>query len=85
MAKIRRSTRKDKKWMVKSPSGKTVHAGAKGYSTTAGTKRGDSYCARSYGQTKGGKWSPNALARAMWGCIGKKSYKGKRKKIGDDY
>ena len=31
------------------------------------------------------KWTPNALARKMWGCIGKKSYKNKAGKIGGRY
>ena len=31
---------------------KTVRYGAKGYSIAPGTSKGDSYCARSYGQMK---------------------------------
>lgn len=29
---LKPSTRKDKKWMIQTPSGKTVHFGSKGYS-----------------------------------------------------
>lgn len=53
MSKIMRSTRKNKKYMVKY-KGKTIHFGAKGYKIKPGTKAGDSYCARSYG-IKGAK------------------------------
>lgn len=84
MAKIRRSTRKGKKWMVRSPSGKMIHAGAKGYTIAPMTKKGDSYCSRSYGIPTKSKWTPNALARYMWGCVGKKSVK-KGGKIGGEY
>ena len=38
---------------VKTKTGtKTVRYGAKGYSISPGTKKGDSYCARSAGQMK---------------------------------
>lgn len=85
MSRIRRSTRKGKKWMV-TKNGKTIHAGAKGYKIAPGTKKGDNYCARSSG-IKGatGSMTPNGLARAMWGCVGKKSYKRKAKRKGDRY
>jgi len=85
MSTIRRSSRKGKKWTVKSPTGKTVHAGAKGYTISPGTRKGDRYCARSSGIPTPSKWTPNALARKMWGCIGKKSYKNKAGKIGGRY
>jgi hypothetical protein len=39
----------DKKWNTKC-SGKIVSHGAKGMRIYPGTKRGDSFCARSYGQ-----------------------------------
>ena len=45
----------DKKFkkVVKTKTGKkTVRYGAKGYKVSAGTKKGDSYCARSAGQMK---------------------------------
>lgn len=85
MARIRKSTREGKKWMVKK-GGKTIHAGAKGYTIAPGTKKGDNYCARSSG-IKGatGSMTPNGLARKMWGCVGKKSYKSKAGKIGGKY
>ena len=58
---------------------KTVRYGAKGYSIAPGTKKGDSYCARSAGQMK--KFpksaknpnSPLRLIRKKWKCSGKKS------------
>lgn len=82
---IRRSTRPDKKWMVRK-NGKTIHAGAKGYTIAPGTIRGDSFCARSSGiPGKTGSMTPNGLARAMWGCVGKKSYASKAKKVGEVY
>lgn len=85
MSTIQRSTRKGKKWMVRSPSGRMIHAGAKGYTIAPQTKRGDSYCARSAGIPTRSKWTPNALARKMWGCVGKKSYRSKAGKIGGRY
>jgi hypothetical protein len=60
---------------------KTVRYGAKGYSIAPGTSKGDSYCARSYGQMKKhpsaakDKNSPLRLSRAKWKCSGKKSRK----------
>lgn len=85
MGVIRRSTRSGKKWMVKDRRG-TIHAGAVGYTVAPGTARGDSYCARSSGiQGTTGSFTANGLARSMWGCVGKKSYAYKAKKIGDRY
>ena len=58
---------------------KTVNYGAKGYKIAPGTKRGDSYCARSYGQMKkhpAAAKDPNSplrLSRKKWKCSGKKS------------
>lgn len=59
-------------------NGKKVSYGAKGYRIKPGTKRGDSYCARSYGIAKKHpsarkKDSPNYLSRKKWRCKGKKS------------
>lgn len=85
MATIRRSTRKGKKWMVRAPSGKMIHAGAKGFTVAPGSRRGDSYCARSSGIPTPSKWTPNALARKMWGCVGKKSIKSRAGRIGGQY
>lgn len=61
-----------------------VRYGAKGYSIAPGTKRGDSYCARSYGDMKSegmdcsgkDKNTPMCLSRKKWKCRGKKSSKG---------
>jgi len=74
---------KGKKYVkvVKNPkTGRTkrVSYGASGYRISPGTKRGDSYCARSYGIKKRSKNpndpnSPNNLSRKKWKCIGKKS------------
>ena len=85
MATIQRSTRKNKKWMVRSPCGKMVHGALKGYTIAPGSKKGDNYCARSSGIPTPSKWTPNALARKMWGCRGKKSYKEFAGKIGGRY
>lgn len=59
---------------------KTVRYGAKGYSIAPGTKRGDSYCARSLGIKKrlskkkqNDPNSPNNLSRKKWKCSGAKS------------
>jgi hypothetical protein len=85
MARIQRSTRRGKKWMVRSPSGRIIHAGHSDYTIAPGTKKGDNYCARSSGIPTPSKWTPNALARKMWGCAGKKSYKNRAGKIGGRY
>ncbi len=46
----------------------------------AGTKKGDAYCARSYGikkrlpaKKRNNPNSPNNLSRKKWKCVGKKS------------
>jgi hypothetical protein len=68
--------------VVKNPkTGRTrrVSYGQKGASIKPGTPKGDSYCARSYGQMK--KFpkkardpnSPLRLSRKKWKCAGKKS------------
>lgn len=60
---------------------KTVRYGAKGYTIAPGTSRGDSYCARSYGQMKDHPAaakdpnSPLRLSRKKWKCSGKTSRK----------
>jgi len=61
-----------------------VRYGAKGYSISPGTKRGDSYCARSYGDMKShnkdcsgkDRNTPMCLSRRKWKCKGKSSSKG---------
>lgn len=85
MSRIMRSTRRTKKWMVRRGN-RTIHAGAVGFTVAPGTKRGDSYCARSSGIPGAtGSFTPNGLARAMWGCVGKKSVRSRAKRIGDRY
>lgn len=70
---IRESSKpsKGKKWKTNG-----VSHGQKGVRISPGTKRGDAYCARSYGIK--GNWkndpnSPNRLSRKKWRCRGKKS------------
>ena len=68
----------EKKWKTKCGS-KIVRHGAKGYTIAPGTKKGDRYCARSYGQMKKfpeaakNPCSPLRLSRKKWRCSGKKS------------
>lgn len=71
--KISRSNRKGKKYKVL-VNEKYVHFGAKGYRMYPGTKRGDSYCARSSG-IKGVDDinSANFWSRLKWRCVGKRS------------
>lgn len=60
-----------------------VRYGAKGYRISPGTKKGDSYCARSYGDMKShnkdcsgkDRNTPMCLSRRKWKCKGKKSSK----------
>jgi hypothetical protein len=70
---------KGKKWKsTVTVNGKkhTVSHGAKGYRTYPGTKRGDSYCARSWGIVKKYGMTPaNKASRQKWNCRGKKSLK----------
>lgn len=85
MARIQRSTRRGKKWMVKK-NNKTIHAGDSNYSIGVGTKRGNNYCTRSFGiKGKTGSMTANGLARKMWGCVGKRSVKSRAGKIGGRY
>lgn len=70
----------EKKFKAK-VAGKTVKFGAKGYSISPGTPKGDSYCARSAGIKKcKNPPCPNDLSRKAWGCQGKKSVKSAAKK-----
>ena len=58
-----------------------VRYGAQGYTIAPGTKRGDSYCARSLGDAKSegmdcsgpDKNTPMCLSRKKWKCKGAKS------------
>jgi hypothetical protein len=60
-----------------------VRYGAKGYKIAPGTKRGDSYCARSLGDMKSegmdcsgpDRSTPMCLSRRKWRCNGAKSLK----------
>lgn len=62
---------------------KKVRYGAKGYRIAPGTKKGDSYCARSEGDRKSegydcsgkDKNTPLCLSRKKWRCKGDKSMK----------
>lgn len=76
--KFKKSPRKDKKFKVKLESGKIVHFGDPDATVKPGTKKADSYCARSFGLAKkydilGDKTSPNYWSRKVWKCKGKKS------------
>lgn len=75
--KIGAGTAKGKKYKATPLSGSgIIQFGAKGYNARPGTKKGDSYCARSFG-IKSKKKGPTAndLSRALWNCNGKKSMK----------
>ena len=81
---IQRSDRKDKKFKVLTPEGKTVHFGHDDYTISGSNnqEKGDAYCARSSGIEDSGKWSANQLSRQMWRCKGKKTT-GKPLSVGD--
>jgi hypothetical protein len=73
--------KKYKKVVGSGKNKRTVRYGAKGYSIAPGTSKGDSYCARSYGQMKdhpsaaADANSPLRLSRKKWKCSGKRSRK----------
>tara|TARA_R100000388_G_C7219918_1_gene148331 strand:+ start:55 stop:915 length:861 start_codon:yes stop_codon:yes gene_type:complete len=75
---------KGKKY-AKRVGGKCKSYGAKGYRISPGTSKGDSYCARSYGDMKShgkdcsgkDRGTPLCLSRQKWKCSGKYSRKGK--------
>jgi len=73
--------KKYKKVVGSGKNKKTVRYGAKGYSIAPGTSKGDSYCARSYGQMKDHPSaakdanSPLRLSRKKWRCSKDKSRK----------
>ena len=67
--KILRSNRKNKKYKaVNITNNKTYHFGQKGYYVRTGTKRGNSYCARSEKIGNPDKISSNTFARLLWNC-----------------
>jgi len=88
--KITKSKRRNKEYKVRLRSGKVIHFADPDMPEFPGTKRGDSYCARSYGIGKkydvlSDKTSPNYWSRKLWSCRGKKSVSKKKffgKKIG---
>jgi hypothetical protein len=72
---------KGKAKVKRTASGKKVSYGQKGAKVKPGTKKGDSYCARSAGQMKKHSKaakdpnSPLRLSRKRWKCKGTKSAK----------
>lgn len=72
---IFQSPRKNKQRMAVLPSRKKVHYGDPKMPEFPGTKRGDNYCARSFGiKGKDNIESPNFWSRKdLWNCKGKKS------------
>lgn len=76
---IEDSKRKNKEYFVKLPSGRKVHFADPNMKEYPGTKRGDNYCARSFGigNLKNTK-SANFWSRKLWSCKGKKSISKKR-------
>ena len=80
MARIKKSSRKNKEYVAILESGKKVHFADPDMKEYPGTKRGNNYCARSFGiaekhNIKGDKTSPNYWSRQLWSCKGKKSVK----------
>jgi hypothetical protein len=76
---IKKSSRKNKEYVAVAPSGKKIHFADPTMSEYPGTKRGDNYCARSYGigNLKNPK-SANFWSRSLWSCDGKKSISRRR-------
>ena len=73
--KIEKSNRKNKEYVAKNlKTGKKVHFADPDMPEFQGTKRGDAYCARSYGigNLKNTE-SANFWSRKLWSCKGKKS------------
>ncbi len=84
--KISKSSRKNKEYVAKMPGGKKIHFADPDMPEFPGTKRGDNYCARSFGikekyDPKDKEITANDLSRALWSCKGKKS-KSKKKFFG---
>lgn len=69
----------NKKYSIRTPSGRLVRFGARGYRIAPGTAKGDRYCARSLGQARKypeaarDRYSPLSLSRKKWRCKGDKS------------
>ena len=72
---IKRGTAKNKKYKAVSiDNNKVFQFGAKGYRISVGTKKGDNYCARSYGiKNRKNIITANDFSRLGWNCKGKKS------------
>jgi hypothetical protein len=64
---VKPSTREDKKYMVETSDGRTVHFGQPGARIALGGQKQKSYCARS-AEIKTEKDSPNFWSRRMWDC-----------------
>lgn len=77
---VKKSSRKGKQFVADGPGIKSpVHFGDSKMREYPGTKRGNSYCARSFGiKGRNNLNSPNFWSRFMWGCKGKKSISRKR-------
>jgi hypothetical protein len=76
---ISQSTRKNKEYVAKFPDGDRIHFADPTMNEFPGTKRGDSYCARSFGiKGKDDVRSPNFWSRQLWSCQGKKSISSRR-------
>lgn len=83
MVTIKKSNKKNKEYVAVLDSGKEVHFADPDMKEYPGTKRGDNYCARSYGIAKkfnilNDKTSPNFWSRQLWSCKDKKSVNKKR-------
>ena len=82
--KISKSKRKNKEYKVK-VGNKVIHFADPNMPEFPGTKRGNNYCARSFGiknkkgeYTRNDKLSANYWSRQLWSCEGKKSISKKR-------
>lgn len=77
--KISESTKQNKQLKVELPNGKIIYFGDPTMKEYPGTKRGDNYCARSYGiKGKDDPASANFWSRRyLWNCKNKKSQRHK--------
>jgi len=70
---VKKSKRKNKEYVAIGPEGQKVHFADPSMTEFPGTKRGDSYCARSLGiarkyNIQGDPSSPNFWSRQLWSC-----------------
>lgn len=83
--KVKDSPRKNKQKVAITPKGKKIHFGDPSMKEYPGTKRGDKYCARSYGIAKKNNIkkdpkSSNFWSRKyLWNCKNKKSLNSRKK------